>query len=99
MQSDSGSAGPTGTVTFLITDIEGSTLLLQRTGAAFPDEAVESHEQGGIYIWRLISLTSRANMERMAGNRAMALKYYLDALDRAPSHGMRFYVSRSASPG
>jgi predicted ATPase/class 3 adenylate cyclase len=64
---------------------------------ALAAEAVESHEEGGVYLWRVISLTSRANVERMAGNRAMALKYYMDALDRAQSHGMRFSVSRCAA--
>jgi len=35
MQSGPGTGGPRGTVTFLFTDMEGSTRLLQRIGAAF----------------------------------------------------------------
>ena len=34
---------PTGTVTFLFTDIEGSTKLLQQLGAAYPDLLSEHH--------------------------------------------------------
>jgi class 3 adenylate cyclase len=35
---------PTGTLTFMFTDIEGSTRLLQRLGAAYPD-VLEDHNQ------------------------------------------------------
>jgi predicted ATPase/class 3 adenylate cyclase len=41
MAAESG-AGPRGTVTFLFTDMEGSTRLLQRLGAAFP-AVLEQH--------------------------------------------------------
>jgi class 3 adenylate cyclase len=34
---------PTGTVTFLFTDIEGSTRLLQRVGKAYPDLLATHH--------------------------------------------------------
>ncbi|HEX8696024.1 MAG TPA: tetratricopeptide repeat protein [Longimicrobium sp.] len=36
MQPEPGAAGPRGTVTFLFTDMEGSTRLLQQIGAAYP---------------------------------------------------------------
>ncbi len=53
-----GIALPTGTVTFLFTDIEGSTRLLQALGGAYPDLLAEHHrilrdavkEAGGIPI-------------------------------------------------
>ncbi|MDQ3870903.1 MAG: adenylate/guanylate cyclase domain-containing protein, partial [Chloroflexota bacterium] len=35
---------PTGTLTFLLSDIEGSTRLLQRLGAAYPD-VLEEHKR------------------------------------------------------
>jgi predicted ATPase/class 3 adenylate cyclase len=49
---------PTGTVTFLFTDIEGSTKLLQRLGDAYPDLLSEHHrllreaveKEGGVAI-------------------------------------------------
>jgi hypothetical protein len=37
MPDTSGAARPTGTVTFLFTDIEGSTRLLQQVGSVYPD--------------------------------------------------------------
>src|SRR5205823_1168181 len=39
-----GAALPTGTVTFLFTDIEGSTKLVQRLGEAYPDVLAEHHQ-------------------------------------------------------
>ena len=36
-------ARPTGTVTFLFTDIEGSTRLLQQVGSAYPEILAEHH--------------------------------------------------------
>ncbi len=35
---------PTGTVTFVFTDIEGSTMMLQRIGDGF-DEVLEDHNR------------------------------------------------------
>ena len=49
---------PTGTVTFLFTDVEGSTKLLERLGAGYEDVLVEHHrllrsvfaEHGGVEV-------------------------------------------------
>ena len=61
------------------------------------EEAVAAHQRGGIYLWRVISYTSRASVERLAGAHAEAQSNYLSALERAHSRGMRFHVSRCAA--
>jgi predicted ATPase/class 3 adenylate cyclase len=43
MPETSGGARPTGTVTFLFTDIEGSTRLLQQVSRAYPEILAEHH--------------------------------------------------------
>ena len=72
---------PTGTVTFLFTDIEGSTRLLQQLGDAYPDllsehhrllrEAVESGRRGSRRVGGRLAL--RRLRQRAGGGRRAAV--------------------------